>query len=228
MKILTLYHGTDARMLEMSEAERKQYLADCNLAIDALSPFFMPLFQQEKVEKIINNEKCFTYEYALKKYEKELNDNFGPYAYVNLLEKIMMLEARNNKSGYYQYNSLYLCESKATAERYARRSFAGCETGLNAIRLIEGADVIAFDNLSLDNNQQRAIDRVRDFAEVGKERPAVVTVENIDINYLSMENGNELHNDDIEDLINGENFDQKFRYAKPIDLRNCKIELLAV
>lgn len=51
MKILTLYHGTDARMLEMSEAERKQYLADCNLAIDALFPFFKPLFQQEKVER---------------------------------------------------------------------------------------------------------------------------------------------------------------------------------
>ena len=228
MNSITLYHGTDARIIEMSADERKQYLADCNLAIDALFPYFKPLFQWEKVEKIINNQKSFTYEYALKKYEKALNDKNGPYGYYNLLEKIMMLDARNNGSGLYQYNDLYLCSSKDTAIRYARRSFAGGEIGLNAIRLIEGADVITFDNFKIDDNQQRAIDRVRDFAEVGNGRPAVVTIENIDINYLTFEDGKELYQDDIEDLTNGKDYNCKFRYTKPIELKNCKVELLNV
>ncbi len=228
MKSITLYHGTDARIIEMSGDERKQYLADCNLVIDALFPYFKPLFQQEKVEKIINNEKCYVYEYGLKKYEKALNDKNGPYGYYNLLEKIMMLDARKNGSGLYQYNDLYLCSSKDTAIRYARRSFAGGEIGLNAIRLIEGVDVITFNDLDLDDNQNRAINRVRDFAEVGNERPAVVTIENIDINYLTFEDGKELYQDDIEDLTSGEDYNCKFRYTKLIELKNCKVELLAI
>ena len=102
------------------------------------------------------------------------------------------------------------------------------EIGLNAIRLIEGADVITFNDLNLDDNQNRAINRVRDFAEVGNERPAVVTIENIDINYLTFEDGKELYKDDIEDLTSGKDYNCKFRYTKPIELKNCKVELLAV
>jgi len=49
MKILTLYHGTDARMLEMSEAERKQYLADCNLAIDAMTPIMRVMAMNKNI-----------------------------------------------------------------------------------------------------------------------------------------------------------------------------------
>ncbi len=229
MDSITLYHGTDARMIDMSEDERKQYLSDCNLAIDALFPFFKPLFQWEKVEKIINNNKTITYEYALKKYEKALNDKYGKYGYSNLMEKIMMVDANKNNSALYQYNDLYLYTSKEGAMRYARSSFAGGETGLIAIRLINGADVVFSDNLDLDDNQKKAIERVRDFAEISKARPAIVTIDNIDIDYLLLEDGEELLKDDIQDLIcDREAIDTKFRYTKPIVLKSCKVELLKV
>jgi hypothetical protein len=49
MNNLELYHGTDARIIEMSEEERVQYLQDCNLVIDALHPLFKPLLEWERL-----------------------------------------------------------------------------------------------------------------------------------------------------------------------------------
>ena len=182
MNKITLYHGTDARIIEMTNEERRQYLDDCNLVIDNLHPLFKPLLVWEKVEQVVNGEKRYIYEYPLKlKYEKILNEKYGPYMYLNLLEKIGMLDARNNDSGFYQYKDFYLCALKSTAMRYAQRSYAGGETGLNAYRLIQGFDVIFSGKHDLDGDVMSAMDKIRDFAKEGNERPAIVTVEDIDI-----------------------------------------------
>ena len=86
MNKITLYHGTDARIIEMTNEERRQYLDDCNLVIDNLHPLFKPLLVWEKVEQVVNGEKRYIYEYPLKlKYEKILNEKYGPYMYLNLL-----------------------------------------------------------------------------------------------------------------------------------------------
>ena len=227
MNKITLYHGTDARIIEMTNEERKQYFDDCNLVIDNLHPLFKPLLVWEKVEQVVNGEKRYIYEYPLKlKYEKKLNEKYGSYMYINLLEKIGMLNARNNNSGFYQYNNLYLCALKRTAMRYAQRSYAGGETGLNAYRLIQGFDVIFSGKQEIEGNVKSAMDRIKEFAKEGNERPAIVTIEDIDISNLTYEDGKPI---DVKDLGKSEKWrahDIKFRCLKPINLKECKMELL--
>ena len=40
MKKPVLYHGTDARMIEMSEEERQHFFDTCDHVINALFPYF--------------------------------------------------------------------------------------------------------------------------------------------------------------------------------------------
>lgn len=227
MDRVILYHGTDARIIEMTELERKQYLDDCNLVIDSLHPLFKQLLEWEKTEKIVNGEKIYVYEYPLKtRYEKILNEKYGQYGYINLLEKLSMINARNNNSGLYQYKNLYLCSSKRTAMNYSQRSYAGGETGLNAYRLIQGFDVIFANKQKLSKNVKAAVDKIRDFAKEGNERPAIVTIEDVDISCLTYEDGKPIVKEDLENRVKCRKQDMKFRYSKAVDLKECKIELL--
>lgn len=228
MNNLELYHGTDARIIEMSEKEREQYLQDCNLVIDALHPLFKPLLEWEKVETVRNGQTIYIYEYPLKlRYEKLLNEKGGQYMYVNLFEKLMMIDAHNNNAGLYQYKDFYLCSTKRSAMSYAQRSYAGGETGLNAYRLIQGAEIIGFENMYQNPLVQQAADKIKLFAKEGNERPAIVTVENIDIKCLFHEDGKTIDKEDFEEWFEGrEKYHLKFRYTKTVDLRQCKVELL--
>ena len=225
---ITLYHGTDARIVEMTKEERLQYLDDCNLVIDALFPICKPLLQWEPVESVLNGQKITGFEYALKKYEKLLNEKGGQYTYLNFFEKLTMIDGRNNGSGWYQYNDLYLCSSKMTALRYAQRSFAGGETGLNAYRLMQGFNIIFANNIDLDSKVVAAMDSINEFAKEGNERPVIITIGGVDISCISYEDGKPLLEGDIEEMLElGRKRDYKFRYNKQVDLRQYKIEPLS-
>lgn len=228
INMMELYHGTDARIIEMSNKERVQYLQDCNLVIDALHPLFKPLLEWEKVETVRNGQTIYIYEYPLKlRYEKLLNEKGGPHMYSNLYEKIMMIDARNNNAGLYQYKDLYLCSTKRSAMSYAQRSYAGGETGLTAYRLIQGAEIISFENIYQDPLVKQAAEKVKQFAKEGNERPAIVTIDNIDIQCLFYENGKTIDKDDFEEWFEQRKEHQlKFRYTKTVDLSQCKVELL--
>lgn len=225
---ITLFHGTDARIIEMTNEERLEYLDCCNMVIDALYPLFKPLLTWEKVECVVNGEKIVCYEYPLKlRYEKVLNEKGGQFMYTNLLEKLKMIEARYNASALYQYGSLYLCDKKSSAMRYSQRSYAGGETGLMAYRLIEGVEHIGFDTPYKSAQVEKAVAAVKEFGKEGSEKPAIVTISAIDPAYLSFEDGKPLDADDIRELEEGKrNSDRKFRYGKPIELKDCKVELL--
>lgn len=49
---IPFYHGTDARIIEMAEKERIQYLEDCNSVIDYLYPFYLPLLKKDRTSKL--------------------------------------------------------------------------------------------------------------------------------------------------------------------------------
>lgn len=66
------------------------------------------------------------------------------------------------------------------------------------------------------------MDTIREFAKEGNERPAIVTIEDVDINYLSFEDGKPL-DERKERLFK---HDYKFRYSKPIELSQCIVEPL--
>ena len=225
---LCLYHGTDARVIEMTREERQEYLSGCNLVTDVLYPLFKPLLEREKVEGIKDGKKVFFYEYPLKlRYEKLLNEKGGQFMYINLLEKLTMIGARNNGAGLYQYKDFYVCGSKRIAMNYARRSYAGGETGLNAYRLIQGAEIIGFENMYQDPQVRLAAERIKDFAKEGNERPAIVTIEGIDLECLFHEDGKPLFEDEKDEILDGkERIRYQFRYTKPLELSQCKVELL--
>ena len=228
MEQLCLYHGTDARIIEMTRDERQEYLNGCNLVIDALYPLFKPLLEWEKVEGIINGEKVFFYEHPLKlRYEKLLNEKGGSGMYLNLFEKLTMIGARNNGAGLYQYWDFYVCGSKRIAMNYAIRSNAGGEIGLNAYRLIQGAEIIGFEDMYQDSKVRLASERIKEFAKEDNRRPAIVTIEGIDLDYLFYEDGKPLFEDDKEELFDRRKRSRyQFRYTKPVELSLCKIDLL--
>lgn len=224
---ITLYHGTDARILSMSKEERLQYKKECDLIIDTLYPFFQPLLKWEKTEIKVDGKTIFGYEYPLKlKYGKILNEKGGMYMYLNLFEKLKMIDCRNNNAGLYQYDNLYLCSSKLGAADYASKSYAGGELGLIAYRLIQGADIINFENFRPNSNIKSIMDRIREFAKEGNEKPAIVTIENIDVDYLSFEDGKPIEKDNFAEWLEPRRKRQlKFRYTKPLELSECKVEL---
>ena len=223
-----LYHGSDARIIEMTKEEREQYKNDCDLIVNSLFPLFKPLMSYEKVEMILNGEKNYVYETPLKlRYQNLLNEKGGQHLYINLFEKLTMIDARNNGSELYQYNDLYLCASKLTAINYAYRGFAGGEAGLNAYRLIQGAEIIGFENMYADPNVKRAAERIKEFAKEGNERPVIITIEDIDPCYLFYEDGKPIEKDDIEEYIErSRDYQMKFRYTKYVELKSCKIEFI--
>ena len=224
---ITLYHGTDARILSMSKEERLQYKKECNLIIDTLYPFFQPLLKWEKTEINVDGKTIYGHEYPLKlKYGRILNEKGGMYMYLNLFEKLTMIDCRNNNAGLYQYDNLYLCSSKLGAADYASKSYAGGELGLIAYRLIQGADIINFENFRPNSNIQSIMNKIREFAKEGNEKPAIVTIENIDVDYLSFEDGKPIEKDNFAEWLEPRRKRQlKFRYTKPLDLSECKVEL---
>ena len=225
-KGLSLYHGTDARMVEMTMEERQQYLACCNLVIDNLYPYYIPLMQQELVERQFNGQTIYVNEPYLKRYENLLNEKGESNLYSNLYDKLMMIEGRNNGNELYQYNDLYLTDSKQKAMDYARRSYAGGEIGLNAYRFILGAEIINFENYSPNDKFKRAINTIKEFAKEGNERPVIVTIEDVDIDELFYEDGRRLDDYDIKELYQegGVPSGLAFRYKKAIELSMFKIE----
>ena len=155
-----------------------------------------------------------------------LNEKGGIYMYQNLFEKLAMIDCRNNNAGLYQYENLYLCSSKLTAASYATSSFAGGEMGLIAYRLIQGADIINFENFRPNSNIQSIMNKIREFAKEGNEKPAIVTIENIDVDYLSFEDGKPIEKDNFAEWLEPRRKRQlKFRYTKPLELSECKVEL---
>lgn len=224
---IVLYHGTDARILAMSKEERLNYKKECNLIIDTLYPFFQPLMKWERTEIIVDGNKICGHQYPLKlKYGKILNEKGGKGLYDNLFEKLMMIDSRNNNAGLYQYENLYLCSTKSTAAHYATRSYAGGEIGLMAYRLIQGADIINFENFRPDSNIQSIMNRIKDFAKEGNEKPAIVTIENIDLDFLSFEDGRPIKKENFADWLERNRKHQlKFRYTKSLELSDCKVEL---
>ena len=213
IKSIPFYHGTDARMIEMTETERQQYLDDCNRIIDYLSPFYLPLLEEVPCEIERQGQIIKIFKTRLEVYYKDLlNEKGEQYLYENLYEKLNMLQWKNNNAGLYQYGDFYLTTNKRMALDYARRSYAGGEIALIAYRLIQGSDIINFADLNLDKDQIRIIERIKEFAKEGKECPVIVTFNNIDLSCLQNEDGTPLPIDDITIFSN-------YRYSKAQDLK---------
>ena len=221
IKSIPFYHGTDARMIEMTETDRQQYLDDCNDVINYLSQFYLPLLEMELTDEEYEGKQIKFHRPLFEiRYRKVFEERNALNLYINIKEKLHMLESRNNNSGLYQYGSFYLTTNKMTALNYAQRSFAGGEIGLMAYRLIEGTEIINFTDYNPDESLKNKINRIKEFGEEGKEHPVIVSFDNVDFNCLSYENGNPLKiKEGIPELIGSH-----FRFNKPEELKWDVIE----
>ena len=226
-QLFTLYHGTDARIVSMTKDERNNFLSKTDLIISRLWDVFKPYYTEFVPRRIVRHgEVIDTFMRLIEQYKDDFYKIGKSYVYVNLTEKLSMLEARYDGSGFYQYGSLYLAAVEDTAKDYARRSFAGGELGLIAYRLIEAMDVLQFPEWKPDTETKGLIKEFMDFAAEGKEDPVVITIGGIDSDDLLTETGGSISGalDFLEKF--GYLPDFKFRYKGELDLSSYPMEHL--
>jgi len=210
-----LYHGTDARIVKMTQKERNDYIDYCNLAIEYLGKLFEPYYSSyETQQTIINGHQTTVQIRKIETYKPlfEAKNKMGIYN--NLIEKLWMIETGKNGNQQYQYGDLYLTSHKIKATDYAFRSFAGGELGLIAQRLLLAAEVMELELSNLDIRTRKAIDTIKSFAGNPDDScPIIIKVPNIDVKYLSSDKGEPL------EWITDDHFvHQDFRYTKEIEL----------
>lgn len=221
----TLYHGTDFRIITMSEKERLDYFSIVKRVIDALWAYFKPLYttQTQVAKKMPDGSYGFVSQPLIEKYRQTFAEQGKESVYSNLLQKLSMLEARDLGSGMYQYDSLYLSGDKNKACRYANCSFAGGEYGLIAYRLIEGFDIINPLEFTPDTGLLSDMDIVKAFSQENVADPIVVTIDGISPKDLLNEDGNPVS---VSLFENGLHEYLSFRLCKTIDLKNYSIKHL--
>lgn len=230
-QILTLYHGTDARILSMSKEERESFLSDIDLARDYLWTIWKPLCVKTLIRKLYypnGKLKGTTLMSFLESRKQQFIDAGEDALYYNLYEKVNMYSWTEQGAELYQYDALYLTPSKEKAKNYARRSFAGGERGLVVYRMLEGADFLELPLGTPNENTLRAIQKVKSFAETAAPIPVIVTLDDIDPDYLLTEGGKSASRyieRVVNALKNGETPpDNSFRYMKDVDLSIYPVE----
>lgn len=194
-KIPTLYHGTDARFVRMSKEERMEYLDKCKKVIDYLWELFQPLWTTTEIIEIPlpNGEKGYAPERKIEIIANKLCSKENRIIKCNFFESLSRVEAWKNGNTQYQYGDLYLTSVRKTALNYARRAFAGGETGLNAYRLIEGAELLQIEGWDKNDDISKIIAEIKQtIGTEDNEEPVVITITDIDKDKLFADTGNSL------------------------------------
>ena len=199
-----LYHGTDARMVLMSESERQDYKALCSLAIDYLWTFF----------------EAYNANFVKMMEMKELlapsND---PNLFANVMDKISVVGGMKNGNPSYQYNHFYLTNMRDRACNYARRAFVGGEYGLIVHRLNTAVGIINFKEWNPSEDVKYAIATVERFAK-DKPQPIIFEFKDLEPDCLELGNGSPIDAHNIRDV------GVSLRYSKSIVLNLSKAEYL--
>ena len=220
MDKLPLYHGTDARILDMSDADRNAFKQDCMKAIDCLWNVFEPYYNtninirtiEDGVVKIVNDKKLIELQPKLRFDEDET-------IYYNLYEKLTMVSAWKNNNELYKYDSLYLTNSMDRAKNYAHRAYAFGEIGLIAYRLLSAAAMIGFDVCPDDESMKHVLCKIKTFAEAKRE-PIVLEFDDYDPEDVKMEDGSELDFSLDDDIIRHGGW--SFRYTGSLAFDKAK------
>ena len=193
IKLPTLYHGTDARIVRMTEAERLQYLNGCNQVIDYLFQFYKPLLENVKVEEQINGMTCYVFKPKIEvQYKKLFIENDMKALFYLLHEKISMIDWSKNGAQLYQYGSFYVTKNKERAQDFAYKAYAGGELAMNAYYLIKGIEFIQFPDYNPSKEVKNAITTILDFSKKGKEEPVVFALDDLNREHLFEEDGKEV------------------------------------
>lgn len=195
-----LYHGTDAKIIRMSEQERESYRTCCESVIKNLFPYY-------------EQNYCFG---VNRNFRVEIN-GLDDETKRNIEQALRLCDKMLHGNQLYQYPKgvIYLTNVGINLQGYAKKAFAGGELGFIAYYMCKVALNSGFLAFYRDNKIESAIQRVIEFGEKKRE-PVVIEIKytDIDIKYLRSEAG---------DLIT-HGLEQSFRYSGPIklDLSNFK------
>lgn len=196
MKLPIMYHGSDLRIISMSQDERVDYKNKCLYLAQYLWPYF---------------SKCVELGNFYSELKTRISKDLGESYWINLYNALCCHSGLLNNNQFYQYdnNVIYLTNLKSRAENYARGAFAGGETGMLAYRLQEMAAFVGIDLYSLPHNLQSALEAVRKFGN-STPHPVIFEIKNYEIDKLKFENGNSIP-ECLLSSFNGE-FGGSFRY----------------
>lgn len=221
---LNLYHGTDARLIAMTESERCEYLSNCQKVIDYLWDTYKPYhLTYEDVETELNGNKAYVSRSKLEIYYKNyITERSDENLWLNILDKLIILQIKEIGNQQYQYGDLYLTGDKNKAINYAYSSFAGGEIGLIAYRLIQGAEILGWIDADKQSDIYELIGKIKLFA-TSDPKPVVLKVKDIDVDKLLLDNGRPLKPIDFTmmDCLS-------LRYTGDYDLSNSNVEYVSL
>lgn len=202
-KVPILYHGTDAKIVLMSENERQEYKEACDTAIKYIWTLFQPYHEKDMMLR------CFKPALGYEENQK---------LYLDLMSAMNCLGGKMRGNEFYQYDAFYLTRLRWRAENFAHKAFAGGEYGTTAYRLYKAAKVIDFKNWNPDKTVTDALMRIASMAEK-KPQPIVFSFENLNPDYLMTEHAMP-YTEDLYDVIDN------VRYIGKIELNINKADWL--
>ena len=181
-KYPTLYHGTDDRILKMSDEERKAFKNDCIMVSDYLWSIFKPYYETNIMVPINlpGYEGCTGMERKLYEFKDAFEYDKSPDDYITLCYALNRQIER--------------------AKSYARRSSAFGEIGLTTLQLIEGEKKINLPEFNPDEKTIAAINKISSFAKEDA-IPVVVELSDYDPETILFDNGRPLEWELVDECV---------------------------
>ena len=189
----TLYHGTDDRILKMSDEERKAFKNDCIMVSDYLWSIFKPYYETNIMVPINlpGYEGCMGMERKLYEFKDAFEYDKSPDDYITLCYALDRQCARISGNEQYDYSYIYLSNQIERAKSYARRSSAFGEIGLTTLQLVEGEKKINLPEFNPDEKTIAATHKISSFAKEDA-IPVVVELSDYDPETILFDNGRPL------------------------------------
>jgi len=192
------YHGTDARIVQMSAEKRNSLHNFCKLVATQLRPYFPA------------NILC------LDLFKKPLDYESNPTPFLNLQNALTLCDGILGDSPLYNYDHFSITNSRERAKNYAYRSFAFGEIGLMAYRMLDVCLQMGLTKWG-PYPLKEFCKELLDFAEAEPE-PVVFEFDDLDINDIENENGEKVSSEMVKRLQDGDSFQASFRYNKDVEL----------
>lgn len=184
-----LFHGTDARIVKMSDDEREYMRQCCKTAGDCLWKHYSQMVKTEA--RKYKDPKCgeiIIFPQIISDYKQQIEALNIDGLYYGLCWDINNYISYDNGSALYQYGNIYLTASELTAKKYAYKSFAFGEFGHMIYTMILALPAMNFADWNPTQKESDAINQIVSFAH-GKSEPVVIPVSDYEIENIRSEDG---------------------------------------
>jgi hypothetical protein len=226
---IPLYHGTDARLFELTKEERIKYFSCIEKALNYLWEIFEPYYTKRIEKKLYMSDGSFEGTISIcvfESYKQMFVDAGQEDLYLSSMNALIILGGIKRNSPLYQYDFIGASNSRERAAGYACRAYVGGERGLCAYTLIKANEFLSLPEFNPNSEIFDAIERIKDFGKEGKEKPAIIVIKDIYLEDCTLEDGRAISSSDAEFLSLCGDSQFSIRLPKGIDLSKYKIEPL--